>query len=319
MLSEHSLGGLKLGVSSLKLTIRNIQSFLRKLVFGTLTILGVGYVLASVAMLIMLSYFLSQFEISSVQVVIRMSGILLFVFAEILLIAVGFSLIIGAIQYYGGYFPKRVMIFGVLWGSSYLLCLGIGSALLTSWMNVNVVLLIMSSMLFMAGVSAHMLRLFHFKLVGSILGIVGAIFLTFSISSLEVFGLVFVEWGVPFPGPFMSLAFVEGFAMILGSFAMFIHSFLSENKGKSATFILFSVATLVYGIGLFIGPLILSFSLMDRLWKAPWVGPLHNAPSWVLGTVTFWSASLVMLEIAGILLIVTSYVGFFFAVGGLEK
>lgn len=308
-----------MSASFLKFSNRNLLSFLRKLVFGTLALLGVGYISTSVATLILLYYFLSLYEISSVPVVIQMSGLLLFAFAEILLIVVGVSLVMGAIQFFGGYFPKKVMIFGVFSGSLYLLCLGIGSALLTSWMNVNVILLIVSAVLFMAGTAIYVLRLFRFRFVGSILGIIGAILLAFSITRLEIFGLVFVDWGVPFPGPFMSLAFIEGFTMILGSFAAFLHSLLSEHQTKAISYILLPVAALVYGIGLFTGSFVLSFSLLDRIWKAPWVGPLQNRPSWVLSTVTFWSASLVMLEIAGILLILSSYVAFFFAVSDLEE
>ena len=42
-------------------------------------------------------------------------------------------------------------------------------------------------------------------------------------------------------------------------------------------------------------------------------GPLYGVPSWVVDTTIFWSASLVLLEIGGILLILSSCLGFVFA------
>jgi hypothetical protein len=76
---------------------------------------------------------------------------------------------------------------------------------------------------------------------------------------------------------------------------------------------------LIYGIGVFIGPLILSFSFLDIVWKAPWLGPLYGLPSWVVDTTIFWSASLVLLEIGGILLILSSCLGFVFAAQEFSK
>jgi hypothetical protein len=55
------------------------------------------------------------------------------------------------------------------------------------------------------------------------------------------------------------------------------------------------------------------------VWKAPWLGPLYGVPSWVVDTTIFWSASLVLLEIGGILLILSSCLGFVFAAQEFSK
>jgi len=302
-----------------RLEFKSLQFFLHKLVFGTLTILGAGYILANLAMVAMLIYFLSLYSMTSVQVIVTMSGLLLFLFASILLIAVGILLIFAGIRSYKGSVSKGMVVLGVLLGSFYLLCLSVGSVLLSPELNVYVILLILSPIFLMLGTAAYVLRSFRSRLLGSILGVVGGVLLAIVVFTTQIFKFAFIGWDVPFLGPFMSMAFVEGAAIILGAIGVFVHSVLAENRKGPVTYIFLPIATLIYGIGVFIGPLILSFSFLDLLWKAPWVGPLHDAPSWVLGTMTFWSASLVMLEIAGILLIVTSYVGFFFAFSAIEK
>ncbi len=114
----------------------------------------------------------------------------------------------------------------------------------------------------------------------------------------------------------MSFTVIEGLALVLGSSAAFGYSMLARHRKGLVKYGLYPIATLVYGVGLFVivGPLILSFSFLDLLWKAPYPGQvLSNAPSWILEVVAFWSASLVILVLGGILLILSSFAGFVLA------
>ena len=61
---------------------------------------------------------------------------------------------------------------------------------------------------------------------------------------------------------------------------------------------------LVYGISVFIGPLIFAFGLWDLIWKAPWdVSPLYEVPYIVFGSTILLSVSLIVLAIGGALLV----------------
>lgn len=280
-----------------------------------MTILGAGYVLTNVSMVIMFQYYFSQLSISSVQNVLEMSGILLYMLASVVFIVLGVLLIVGGIKYYRGYISRGTVALAALLGTFYLNCLGIGSVLLAPQIDFGGILLTLSPVFFMAAIAAHSVQSYRFELAGSILGLVGAFFFMFAVHpafTYQIFKLAFVEWNVPFPSPFMSLAIVEGPALVLGSSAVFVHSVLSHGKGRGA-YVFYPMATLAYGIGLFVGPLILSLSFLDLLWKAPWLGPLHNAPSWVSGTATFWSASLLVLTLGGALLVFSSFIGFYLA------
>jgi hypothetical protein len=293
------------------------QSILRKLVLSTLIVLGGGYVLNSVPMIVMFQYRFSQLSISSLQSVLEITGILLFMLASVVFSTLGVLLIVGAIKYYQGHLSRGIISLGALLVSFYLLCLGIGSVLLTSETNLGAFFLTMSAMLFMIAVAAHLWGPYRFKVTSSILGFLGGILFTFAIFptlGLQIFQLVLVDWNVPSLGPFMSFSVIEGPALVIGSFAALGHSMLTRHRKGPAEYVFYPIATLVYGVGLFVGPLILSLSFLDLLWKAPWAGQvLNNAPHWVLGTVTFWSASLVMLVLGGILLILTSFAGFVLA------
>jgi hypothetical protein len=299
-----------------------LQSFLRKLLLSALFVLGAGYALNSVPMILMFQYRLSQLSISSLQNVFDMTGILLIIFASVIFIALGVLVVVGAIKYYLGDFSRGIVVLGVFLGSLYLLCLGMGSVLLTSGTDVGAVLLTISPMFFMTAIACHVLGTYRSKLVGSLLGLLGGIIFAFAVSPafrVQIFKLVFTEWDVSVPGPFMSLAVVEGPALAFGSLAVFFHFMLEENGETPVKFLFYPIATLAYGFGLVIGPLVLSLSFLNLLWKAPWIGPIHNAPGLVFSTITFWSASLVMLIIGGILLILTSFAGFYLALSTIKE
>jgi len=294
-----------------------LESALRKLIFGTTTVLGIGYVLVNIAMLIILSYFLSQMTISSTQIVIEMGRITLYLLASIVMVMLGILILVGGFRYYKGYNPKGTILLGTLLASFYLLCLDL-AALLLPQINLHVVLLIIGPIIVMVATPCLALRPFLSKLIGSILGTVGAILLAFIILNLQILPPVFARWNIPFLGPFMSPPIVGATAVILGCVAVILYSFVAEYKGGSVKYIVFPIATLVYGIGVFIGPLILAFSLWDLIRKAPWLPPLHNVPGWVVNTTILWSAGFIILAVAGCLLTLSSYMGFYLAVSASE-
>lgn len=297
---------------------RVVESALRKLIFGTTTVLGVGYVLVNAAIIGILSYFLSQFTISSTEIAIEMGGVTLFLLASIAMVMLGTLTIVGGFHYYKGYNPKGAIFLGIMLASFYLLCLGTGSALLLPQISLHAMLLIVSPILVMVATPFLMLSSFSSRLIGSILGIVGGILLASVILNLQILTPVFVEWDVPFLGPFMSMTIVEATTLILGSVAAIIYSVLAEYREGPVKYVLFPIATLVYGIGVFIGPLILASSLWDLIWKTPRLPPLHDVPAWVVNATILWSAGLIALAVAGVLLTLSSYMGFYFAVSASE-
>ena len=299
--------------------IRDIKWTIRRFLPLTTTVLGLGYILPNVAIVIILSYILSQTSISSLQMITQISGIILFLMASVVMMVIGTTLIVGGMRYNKKkQFSRGIIFIGVMFASFYLLCLGVGSALLLSEINLNVGLLIVGPIFIMVSAAVYMVPSLASRLIGHTLGIIGGFLLaivTFNFQILEVA----TGWGVPFLGPFMSLTVMEGIAMILGAIAVAIYSSFAGRNEKPVAYVLLSIAGLIYGIGVFIGPLILSFSFLDIVWKAPWLGPLYGSPSWVVDTTIFWSASLVLLEIGGILLILASCLGFVFAAQEFSK
>jgi len=296
-----------------KLEGRDLKWTIRRFIPLTTTVLGLGYILPNIAIAIILGYILSQTSISSLQMITQISGIILFLMASIVMMVMGAALIVGGIRYNKRKSSPRGIIFlGVLFASFYLLCLGVGSALLLSEINMNVGLLIVGPIFIMVSAAVYMVPSLASRLIGHTLGIIGGFLLAIVTFNFQALGIA-TGWDVPFPGMFMSLTVMEGIAMILGSIAVAIYSSFSERSEKPVAYVLLSIVGLVYGVGVFIGPLILSFSFLDIVWKAPWLGPLHGLPSWVVDTTIFWSASLVLLEIGGILLILSSCLGFTFA------
>jgi len=107
-----------------------LESVLRKMVSVAAVFIGLGYVLPSIATIVMLNYFVSQYPIESLENIYMISGITLFIVASLLLMTVGVIIVIGGLQYFVGKVPKEAMFLGILLSSFYLLCLGIGSSLI---------------------------------------------------------------------------------------------------------------------------------------------------------------------------------------------
>lgn len=277
----------------------------RKLVVFTMTFLGSGFVMANLANAIILWYLRLQLSMSSSTQVAMICGTLFFIIASVIFMMLGVLIIIGGLYFYHWELPDRLVYFGCLLGSLYLLCLGIGSSLILE-MNLSSVTLIISSLLFMLGTAAYASPSFDFRLTGSVMVVVGGILLAIVLSSFRIFGCVFVGWDVQFPGPFMSMAFLEGIVLVLGSFAVFVKAIVARRREGSVVRIFFPLIVLVYAIGMIVGSLVLAFNLWDLLWKAPWMGPLHGAPDWVHHATVFWSSSLLMLSLGGLLLVLSS-------------
>jgi hypothetical protein len=118
---------------------------------------------------------------------------------------------------------------------------------------------------------------------------------------------------VSFSGPFFAVKALEAITVTLIPVAAFINAVVGENiEGKPLAHAAALTIALVYGVGVLVGSLVLSMSLWDLVWKSPWVGPLNIVPNWVVSTVVFWSASLFLIDIGGIMLVVTACLGFVF-------
>jgi len=292
--------------------IVGIELTLRKLVLSALIMLGVGYIIVNAPVMILLGYFSSTIPISSQANIAAISGRMLFIMASAISSSLGVVIVLGGVKFYEGNPTKGTALLGVLLASFYLLCLGIGSTLLLPSGNLEGFLLLVAPVLAMFGAAAYMVPRSRFKLVGSISGIVGGALLAYALFNIRIFELVF-DWGIPFTGPFMSMLALEGIGVILGPVAALIHSIVGANReGRPLSHASILLVALVYGIGLFVGSLVLSMSLWDLIWKSPWAGPLNGLPSWVTTTAVFWSASLFLINIGGIILIISACLGFVF-------
>lgn len=286
------------------------EPLLKKMVLVAFTILGIGFILVNVPITILLGYSIAQFEISSQQIVAEISGKILFILASIALMIVGLLFVMGAVQYYERTITKGVVFLGTLVAAFYLLCLGVGSILLIQETNIDALLMLSGSVLIVLSVALYIMPSSPIKIGGAIIGVLGGVVIARVIYNVSILELVF-KWDIPFTGPFMSMAVLEGVVIVLGPIAALAHLFSSNHiEGKPLTHVFLSLIGLIYGIGLFVGSLFLSLSFWNWIWKSPWIGPFHEMPNWVLSTVVFWSASLILIAIGGILLVISSFVGF---------
>jgi hypothetical protein len=288
-----------------------LESVLRKMVSVAAVFIGLGYVLPSIATVVMLNYFSSQYPIESAENIYWFPGIIIFIIASILLIAVGVFVVFGGLQCFVGIVSQKIMFVGIMLSSFYLLCLGTGSALILQEVSLLTLLLVATAILVVASATVYMVPSFRLKFVACLLGIVSGICLTTATLNNPILDLVF-NWNVPFPGPFMSMAILEGLTIVLASITALVYSILGNGENPIGhTFL--SMVALIYGIGVFVGSLVLSLNFLNLVWKAPWELVLHGQPDWVLSTVIFWAASLGMLAIGGIVLIFCACMGFIVA------
>lgn len=299
-------------VQTEKIQASRIELFLRKISLAALTMLGIGYILVNAPIALLIGYSASTIPIASQANISAIVGRILFLIASVISALIGGIIIFCAVQFYERGQTKGVISLGVLLGSFYLLCLGVGSTLLLSAANLSALALTAAPILVVASVATYMAPYTRVRLVGSVLGVVGGVVLAYAIFNLRISDLVF-SWNIPFTGPFMSLTVLESMVVILGPVAACVNSFYGqqpEEKPLAHLFIL--LVALVYGVGAFIGSLVLSMSFWDLIWKSPWIGPLQGMPEWILSTVVLWSASLVLMDIGGILLIICACLGFIY-------
>ena len=289
------------------------EPLLKKVILVAFTVLGIGFILVNVPVTILLGYSISQFEISSQQIVAEVSGRILFILASIALMVVGFLFIMGAVQYYERTLTKGVVFLGSLVASFYLLCLGVGSILLVQETKLNALLMLSGAVFIVLSVALYIMPSVHLKIGGAIIGVLGGVVIARVIYNISILELVF-KWDIPFTGPFMSMVVLEGIVIVLGPIAALVHLFSSNrSEEKPLTHVFLALIGLIYGIGLFVGSLFLTLSFWNWIWKSPWYGPFYDMPGWVLSTVVFWSASLFLIAIGGIILVASSFLGFIFA------
>lgn len=286
-----------------------IEPLLRKIVLAALTMLGIGYILVNTSQALLIGQTLASLPIESQANVNAIAGRVLFSIASLISASLGGLFIFGAVKFYERERIDGLILLGVLIGSFYLLCLGTGSALLLSETSLGTVAFIVASLLVAISAATYSSS-GRMRSWGAIVGIVGGAVLTYAIFNFRFLDLVFA-WGVPFSGPFMSLTVLESVVVVLASVGTCVNSFANERFDERPVAHVFTLlVAVVYGLGAFVGGLLLSLSFWNLIWKSPWVGALHGLSEWVLSMVVFWSASLVLLDIGGILLIVGSCLGF---------
>jgi hypothetical protein len=291
----------------------NAKPIIRRLVLWVSAIIGLGFILPNAAVVSMLVYVLSTFTIASQGIVIQMSGTILFLLASILLIVLGIVIVNWGIRYYTHSSCTETVFIGVILGSFYLLCLGMGSALLAPKIGPGELLLVISPVLIMVSVALNAVPSFRYRTVAALLGIASGVLLATALYYVQPLKLAFMNWNtgwdnIVFLGPFMSFALSEGMVVIVASIAASVHLLSAGQKAKPASYALFSIIGLIYGISLFIGAFTLSFSLLNIVWET-WLPPLSGLPTWIFQVVIFWSASLIILEIGGLALIALSSLG----------
>ena len=286
-----------------------LELFVRKVALAAITMLGIGYVLVNAPIAILLGYSVSAIQIASQANVGAITGRILFLIASSVTVVLGVLFIFGAVKFYERGNVKGIAFLGVSLASFSLLCLGVGSALLSE-ANLPTMALIVSPLVIFASVALFISPNPRSKLVGSAIGIAGGSVLAYAILNLQALELIF-SWDIPFTGPFLSLTVLESATVILAPIAATVYtvfSYVSKERLVPQVFTL--LVALVYGLGAFIGSIVLSMSLWNLIWKSPWTGPFYNLPEWFMNVIVFWSASLVLMDIGGILLIAVACLGF---------
>lgn len=287
-----------------------IETFLRKIVLAALTMLGIGYILVNASQALLIGQSLSNIPIESQANINAIAGRVLLLMASLISASLGGLFIFGAVKFYEHEQTQGIILLGVLMGSFYLLCLSTGSAILISETNFTAVTFIVAPILVAISAATYSSSNLRVRSVGSILGIAGSVILAYTIFNFRFLDLVFA-WGIPFSGPFMSLTTLESVVVVLASIAACVNSFSNERFDERPLAHVFTLlVAVVYGLGAFIGALVLSLSFWNLIWKSPWMGPLHGISEWILSMIVFWSASLVLLDIGGLLLTVGACLGF---------
>lgn len=295
-----------------------LELLFKKTSLAAMTMLGIGYILVNAPVAILVSNSISTIPVASQANISVIAGRILFLVASSLSIILGLILIYGSVQFYERGKVKESAFLGVALGSFYLLCLGTGSALLSEnnpaalTLTIAPLIMVMSAALYVSSDARS-------RLLGSALGIMSGVVLAYAILNLRVLDLVF-SWAIPFTGPFLSFTVLESMSVILAPIAVAVHtiySYAGEERPIPHVFAL--LVALVYGLGTFVGSIVLSLNFWNLIWQSPWTGPFHSLPEWFMNIVVFWSASLVLMDIGGILLISVACIGFIYVARGLSR
>ena len=280
-----------------------LELLFRKMALAAATMVGIGYVLVNAPVAMLIADSVLRIPIASQANVMSIAGRVLFLMALVISAVLGVLLMYGAVQFYEHGNVKSVAFLGGVLGAVYLLCLGVGSSLLLPEPSPAAFALVIASMFVGASVALYLSSNQRWKLVGSASGIVGGIVLAYSISNLRVLDLVFA-WNIPFTGPFLSLTVLESAVVILAPVAAMVHAVFSYDREERPIPYAFALlVALTYGLGAFIGSIVLSMSFWNLIWQTPWVGAFHGLSDWAANMIVFWSASLVLMDVGGILLI----------------
>jgi hypothetical protein len=297
-------------VSAREPRVDRLELIFRKMALAAMTLMGIGHVLVNAPVVVLIGDSVLRIPIASQTNVMLIVGRALFLMALTISAFLGVLLIFGAVQFYERGKVKGVAFLGVVLGAFYLLCLGVGSTLLLPEPNPAALALVIAPMFVVAGAVLYISSSRHWRLFGSAAGIVGGVILAYSISNLRALDLVFTL-GVPFTGPFLSLVLLESAVVILAPIAAMAHAIFSYNGEERLIPHAFTLlVALVYGLGTFIGSIILSMSFWNSIWQSPWTGPFRSLSDWAANMIVFWSASLVLMDIGGILLTAVACLGF---------
>lgn len=296
-----------------------LELLFRKTSLAAMTMIGLGYILTNAPVAILVGHSILTIPIASQPNISAIAGRMLFVMASSIVVALGLILIFGAVQFYERGRVKGVAFLGVSLGSFYLLCLGTSSLLLLSEINPAALTLTISPLVVVAAAALYTSSSPRTKLFGSMVGILGGAILAYAIMNINVLDLIF-EWDIPFTAPFMSWPVLESAVVVLAPIAATTHVVFSYAKEELHIPNVFtSLAGFVYGLGALIGAIVLSMSFWNWIWKSPWTGPFNSLPEWFMNMVVFWSASLVLMDIGGILLISAAIIGFIIVARKLSK
>lgn len=296
-----------------------LELLLRKISLAAMTMIGLGYVLTNAPVVILVGRSILTIPIESQPNISAIAGRMLFVVASSIAVALGLLLIFGAVQFYERGRVKGVAFLGVSLGSFYLLCLGTSSLLLLSEINPAALTLTISPLVVVAAAALYTSYSPRAKLLGSAVGVLGGVILAYAIVNTNTLDLIF-DWNIPFAGPFMSWPILESAAVVLAPIAATTHMVFSYTKEEMHIPQVFTLLVgFVYGLGAFIGAIVLSMSFWNLIWKSPWTGPFHSLPEWFMNMIVFWSASLVLMDIGGILMMSVALVGFICVARELSK
>ncbi len=290
--------------------VGRLELLFRKMALAAATMTGIGFILVNAPVAMLIGDSLLRIPISSQANVMAIAGRVLFLMALIISALLGVLVIFGAVQFYERGTVKGVVFLGTVLGAFYLLCLGVGSSLLLPEPNQAALALAVAPMFVVAGAALYISSDQRWKLLGSATGIVGGVILAYSINNLRALDLIFA-WNISFTGPFLSLTLLESAAVILAPVAAMVHAVFSYSHEERPIPHAFSLlVALAYGLGAFVGSIVLSMSFWNLIWQSPSVGIFHGLSELAANTVVFWSASLVLVDVGGILLTVVASLGF---------